>query len=71
MESSTSIEMMEFQGFNVELSETGRKDVDQWACYLYRANCGNGFFGRTEAAALEKALEAVEAGKVGWPARLI
>ncbi|TWU24611.1 hypothetical protein [Bythopirellula polymerisocia] len=65
MENSTRIEMMESQGFNVELSETGRKDVDLWACYLYRANCGNGFFGMSEAAAIKKALEAVEAGNLG------
>ncbi|QEG35107.1 hypothetical protein Pr1d_23980 [Bythopirellula goksoeyrii] len=66
METSTMIQSMEEKGFEVELSETGRKDVDQWACYVSRANCGKGFFGRSESAALKKAVEAVEAGEVGW-----
>ena len=60
---SELIDLMESRGFEVELSETGRKDVDQLICYVYWANCSKGFFGMNEVAALKEAVEAGELGR--------
>nr|QEG34326.1 hypothetical protein Pr1d_16010 [Bythopirellula goksoeyrii] len=66
MKMNAMIEDMEAKVFEMELRETSPKNFEQSACYESRENYGRGFFGRTESAALKKAIEAVEAGEVGW-----
>ena len=59
----TLIDAMKSQGFEVELKDTERLRGERYLCYLIRGSLCRGYFGNTEAAALEKASAAVEAGK--------
>lgn len=60
-------EALEAADYRVEFSDTGRIGSQQYICYLKCGSSGRGYFGATDAAALEKTTGAIRDGdKIGW-----